>query len=299
MKRRQTGDMKRKTKKSAARRTPLRTAEPDPKKLIAGMIRAGETCGAILRKYYESRSKRGLKISEKLGAGLVTNADLESERACVKALRKLRPDFGFLTEEGTTLVVGKTRSGVELEKPRGRWIIDPLDGTTNFVHGFPMFCVSIAAEWDGKIIAGVIEHPILRETYSATIGGGAKLNGRALRVSKTDRVEDSLLSTGFTYRKTDLLHTEMIAFEELSNVARAIRRPGSAALDLAYTARGVFDGFWERRLSPWDIAAGILIVREAGGKVTDFDGKSDVLDSPSILASNSALHEALLKRVAT
>jgi myo-inositol-1(or 4)-monophosphatase len=300
MKRRAPTRLKKKSAPRVAAKL-VKISEPDPKKLLAGMIRAGETCGAILRKYYEASSKRGLKVSEKLGAGLVTNADLESERACVAALRKLRPDFGFLTEEGTTIV--KTPKGVKAlvgaEKPRGRWIIDPLDGTTNFVHGFPMFCVSIAAEWDGKIIAGVIEHPILRETYSATLQGGAKLNGRPLRVSSTDRVEDSLLSTGFTYRKTDLLHTEMIAFEELSNVARAIRRPGSAALDLAYTARGVFDGFWERRLSPWDIAAGILIVREAGGKVTDFEGNSDVLDSPSVLASNSALHESLLTRVAT
>lgn len=297
--------MKRQTslrlKKKPAPKSAMKSNVPDPKKLLVGMIRAGEACGAILRKYYEAQSKRGLKVSEKLGAGLVTNADLESERACVSALRKLRPDFGFLTEEGTTIVKtsGKAKSPVGAEVPRGRWIIDPLDGTTNFVHGFPMFCVSIAAEWDGKIIAGVIEHPILRETYSATLGGGAKLNGRPLRVSKTKRIEESLLSTGFTYRKTDLLHTEMIAFEELSHVARAIRRPGSAALDMAYTARGVFDGFWERRLSPWDIAAGILLVREAGGKVTDFAGSSDVIDSPSVLASNGSLHEALLNRVAT
>lgn len=269
---------------------------PEPKKLLAGMVRAAHICGAIIRKYHEARfTKSGLNVSEKLGAGLVTNADLESERACVAALRKLRPDFGFLTEEGTTLVDGKAPD----TKPRGRWIIDPLDGTTNFVHGFPMFCVSIAAEWDGKIIAGVIEHPILRETYTATLGGGAFLGKKALRVSTTSEVTDSLLSTGFTYRKTELLHTEMVAFEELSSVARAIRRPGSAALDLAYTARGVFDGFWERRLSPWDIAAGLLLVREAGGKVTDFRGNEDVLDSPTVLASNGILHVGLLDAIQT
>lgn len=290
--------MKKKPAKSAVK-PGKRTvpAAPDAKKLLAGMVRAAHACGAILRKYHSARlaKRNGLNVSEKLGAGLVTNADLESERACVKALRKLRPDFGFLTEEGTTLVDGKPAA----EKPRGRWIIDPLDGTTNFVHGFPMFCVSIAAEWDGKIVAGVIEHPILRETYTATLGGGAFVGKQRLRVSKTADIADSLLSTGFTYRKTELLHTEMVAFEELSSVARAIRRPGSAALDLAYAARGVFDGFWERRLSPWDIAAGLLLVREAGGKVTDFRGNEDVLDSPTILASNGALHADLLDAIQT
>jgi myo-inositol-1(or 4)-monophosphatase len=290
--------MKRKTNptRRSTQKKPL--AEPDAKKLLAGMVIAARTCGAILRKYYSANAARpGLKISEKPGAGLVTTADFESERACVKALRKLRPDFGFLTEEGTTIVPGQEPTLTA--KPRGRWIIDPLDGTTNFVHAFPMFCVSIAAEWDGKIIAGVIEHPILRETYTATLGGGAKLNGKPLRVSRTKTIHDALLSTGFTYRKTDLLHTEMVAFEELSSVARAIRRPGSAALDLAYTARGVFDGFWERRLSPWDIAAGLLLVREAGGKVTDFHGNDEVLETPAILASNGELHAHLLEAVQT
>jgi myo-inositol-1(or 4)-monophosphatase len=280
-------------KKIAKKTTTRELSEPNPKKLLAGMIGAALTCGKIIRKYHHSRA---LKISEKLGAGLVTNADIESEKACVAALRKLRPDFGFLTEEGTTIVHGAKPNA---EKPRGRWIIDPLDGTTNFVHGFPMFCVSIAAEWDGEIIAGVIEHPILRETYSATLGGGAFLNGKRLSVSKTTNLDDSLLSTGFTYRKTELLHTEMLAFEELSSIARAIRRPGSAALDLAYTARGVFDGFWERRLSPWDIAAGLLLVREAGGKVTDFRGSENIIDSSTILASNASLHSDLLDAIQT
>lgn len=265
-------------------------AAPVPKKLITGMVKAALISGAILRKYYEHTKKHGkLEIKEKLGAGLVTNADIESEEACVAYLRKLRPDFSFLTEEETA----------ERLPARGRWIIDPLDGTTNFVHGFPMFCVSLAAEWDGEIIAAVIEHPVLRETYTATLGGGAFLNGKKISVSKTETLSDSLLSTGFTYRKTELLHTEMEAFEKLSGTARAIRRPGSAALDLAYTARGVFDGFWERRLSPWDVAAGLLLVREAGGTVTDFMGSERVLESPAIVATNGVLHPALLDVVRT
>ncbi len=281
--------MKKKPARKSATKKSAKDATPDPKKILAGMVKAAQISGAILRKYYQLSRGAKLSIAEKPGAGLVTNADIESEKACVKALRKIRPDFSFLTEEETA----------ERTPARGRWIIDPLDGTTNFVHGFPMFCVSLAAEWDGKIIAAVIEHPILRETYTATLGGGAFINGKKLKVSATKTLADSLLSTGFTYRKTELLHTEMLAFEELSSIARAIRRPGSAALDLAYTARGVFDGFWERRLSPWDVAAGLLLVREAGGRVTDFKGNEDILTSPAILATNSVLHDSLLAVVQT
>jgi myo-inositol-1(or 4)-monophosphatase len=143
----------------------------------------------------------------------------------------------------------------------------------------------------------VIYHPILRETYVALEGRGAFVNGQRIRVSKTRKLKDSLLTTGFTYRKTTWLHEEMNAFERLSRVARAVRRPGSAALDLAYTARGVFDGFWERRLSPWDVAAGALLVQEAGGKVTDFQGKPfNILDS-EVLASNGLLHPRLRRAI--
>jgi myo-inositol-1(or 4)-monophosphatase len=144
----------------------------------------------------------------------------------------------------------------------------------------------------------VIYHPILKDTYVAVRGGGAFVNGRPMRVSKTRRLGDSLLTTGFTYRKDSWLRAEMEAFERLSEVARAVRRPGSAALDLAYTARGVFDGFWERRLSPWDVAAGALLVEEAGGKVTDFQGKSFQISAREILASNGTLHKPLLQAVA-
>lgn len=279
-------------KKSSAKKTIL---APTGEKLLAGLVQAAKAAAVIQRKYWakmeKARSKGtiGIGVREKHLAGLVTNADIESERACVKVLKKLRPDFAFLTEEETT----------KQEKARGRWIIDPLDGTTNFVHGFPMFCISLAAEWEGKIIAGVILHPILNDLYTAALGRGAKMNGRPLRVSGTKSLDDSLLTTGFTYRKNTLLHTEMQAFEELSRVARAIRRPGSAALDLAYTARGVFDGFWERRLSPWDIAAGMLLVSEAGGKVSDFRGDPITMESPAILASNGRLHEDLLVAIST
>jgi myo-inositol-1(or 4)-monophosphatase len=160
-----------------------------------------------------------------------------------------------------------------------------------------MFCVSLAAEWAGEVLAGVIYHPVLKDVYVGIKGKGAFLNGKKISVSGTEKISDSLLTTGFTYRKDQWLTEEMGAFEDLSKVARAIRRPGSAALDLAYTARGVFDGFWERRLSPWDIAAGALIVQEAGGQVTNFKGDSFKVESTEILASNGKLHGELLDRV--
>lgn len=260
-----------------------KSSPPPYKTLLKSAITAAEASGKILKRHFGKK----LKISEKKDAGLVTNADLEAQDKSVSILRKARPDFGFLTEEASP----------EKSRDLGRWIIDPLDGTTNFVHGFPMFCVSIAAEWDGELVAGVIYHPILDELYTATRGQGAFLNGKRIRVSKTRRLKDSLLTTGFTYAKEQALTLEIESFENLSSIARAIRRPGSAALDLAYTARGVFDGFWERRLSPWDIAAGALIVTEAGGKVSDFSGNSFGLESGELLASNVLLHPMLVQEL--
>ncbi len=265
-------------------------ARPNPKLLVLEMIRAARASGKVLMHYYT----RPLKIREKKGAGLVTQADVESEEASMRLLRKVRPDFEMLTEESSP----ESRIPPGTRAPYGRWIIDPLDGTTNFVHRYPMFCISIAAEWNGEIIAGVIYHPVLKDMYHAWKGGGAYLNGKRMHVSKTSTLHDSLLTTGFSYRKDEWLHAEMEAFERLSGVARAIRRPGSAALDLAYTARGVFDGFWERRLSPWDVAAGSLLVQEAGGRVTDFSDQPFSVDGDEILATNSKLHLPLLNTIA-
>jgi myo-inositol-1(or 4)-monophosphatase len=259
--------------------------DPSFQALEKTAVAASHAAGRVLMKYFE----KSFEVREKQGAGLVTNADIESEAAAVKILRKGFPDFGFLTEE----------SPPQAGRGPGRWILDPLDGTTNFVHGFPMFCVSIAAEWRGKLAVGVIHVPVLKETYVAVAGKGARVNGRKLRVSRRKTLSESLLTTGFTYRKDDWLHREMVAFERLSRVARAVRRPGSAALDLAYVARGVFDGFWERRLNAWDIAAGILLVREAGGKVTDFEGNELRVEHPELLATNGLLHDELFKAVSS
>jgi myo-inositol-1(or 4)-monophosphatase len=262
-----------------------RDSAPSLAALSKTAVAAAVASGRVLMKYYEKK----FEVREKPGAGLVTNADLESEAACVKILKKAFPDFGFLTEESPPQ---KGRGG-------GRWILDPLDGTTNFVHGFPLFCVSVAAEWEGKLLVGVIHAPVLRETYVAVAGKGARVNGKKLKVSKRAKLSDSLLTTGFTYRKDEWLRREMEAFEHLSRITRAVRRPGSAALDLAYVARGVFDGFWERRLNAWDIAAGVLLVREAGGKVTDFEGNDLHVEHPEVIATNGVLHDELFKAVAT
>lgn len=255
-------------------------------KLVEAAIDAAHAAGTVIRKHFGKK----ITVREKGKLGLVTNADIEAEEAALKILRKNSPDFALLTEETNA-------EGTGLVNAPGKWIVDPLDGTTNFVHRFPMFCVTIAAEIAGRTEVGVIYHPILDDLYVAVRGKGATLNGRKMRVSKTKKISDSLLTTGFAYRFRDLLHTEMNSFDRLSRIARAIRRPGSAALDLAYTASGVFDGFWERHLAPWDVAAGALLVQESGGKVTDFAGATFRPYAMEILASNGQLHSGLLKAI--
>ena len=260
-----------------------KSSNPDLKKICKATVEAAHDGGAVLMKHFRKK----LRISEKPGAGLVTNADIESQEKIVKLLKRKFPDYGFLTEEADPV----------LSENPGRWIIDPLDGTTNYVHGYPMFCVSIAAEWEGKVSVGVIYHPVLNETYIAIRKQGAFLNKKKIHVSQTKRLDSALLTTGFTYRKEEYFQTEIAAFTNMSKISRAIRRPGSAALDLAYTACGVFDGFWEQKLSPWDVAAGYLLVTEAGGKVTDLKGNPFKVESSQILASNSKLHTSLLREI--
>ena len=260
--------------------------EPTFTSLRDAAIDAALAAGRVLMKNFGGR----LNVRAKLDSSLVTQVDLAAEAAALKILSRARPDFGLLTEESHP-------DATTSAKHRGRWILDPLDGTTNYVHRFPMFCVSIAAEWDGDIVAGVIYHPVLKDLYVATRGKGALINGKKMQVSTSTRLTNSLLSTGFTVGRDDWLQREMQAFEALSEVSRAIRRPGSAALDLAYVARGVFDGFWERRLSPWDVAAGGLLVQEAGGKVTDFKGAPFDPGRREILASNGKLHKKLLGKI--
>jgi myo-inositol-1(or 4)-monophosphatase len=258
----------------------------DRKKLLDGAVEAALKAGKIIKKYYGNK----IDVRSKGQLGLVTNADMEAEAIALKVLKKCEPKFGLLTEETNS-------QGKQTKEQTGLWIVDPLDGTTNFVHRFPMFCVTIAAEINQKIEVAVTYHPILDELYTAIRGQGSFKNGNQMFVSQTNKIENALLTTGFAYHARKSLHAEMKTFESLSRNARAIRRPGSAALDLAYTACGVFDGFWERHLSAWDVAAGSLLIEEAGGKVTNFKGKKFSSHYPEILASNSKLHNKLLKLV--
>jgi len=215
---------------------------------------------------------------------LVTEADRMSEQLLMAEIRRQFPEHGILSEETA-----------EVETPsRYRWVIDPLDGTTNYAHGFPMFCVSIALEKDGHIITGVIYNPVSEELFVTGRGKGAFLNGSPISVSATTEISASLLATGFPYDIRRNPNNNINYFSEMALKAQAIRRAGSAALDLAYTAAGRFDGFWELKLHPWDTAAGWLLVSEAGGIVTDISGGGYRLDSPTILASNGRIHNALI-----
>jgi myo-inositol-1(or 4)-monophosphatase len=249
-------------------------------------VDAALQAGAVIRRHYT----RKIEVREKGKLGLVTNVDFEAEDVALGVLKKAEPNFALLTEETHS-------NGVRAKGQEGLWIVDPLDGTTNFVHRFPMFCVTIAAEFQGEIVVGVTYHPILNELYTAVKGKGAFVNKKRMWVSETKTLKNSLLATGFAYSERDLLKTEMTSFEKASRAARAVRRPGSAALDLAYTARGVFDGFWERYLSPWDVAAGSLLVSEAGGKVTNFAGKKFDAHQPEVLATNGAIHKAIRSKI--
>jgi len=225
-----------------------------------------------------------LQVSQKGPADFVSNADLKAEKVLREELSKARPAFGFLLEEGGT---------VKGTDPEHRWIIDPLDGTTNFLHGLPHFAISIGLEKAGEIIAGVVYDPIKDEMFCAEKGGGAFLNDRRIRVSARKNLHESLIGTGIPFRGRgdgDRFNRQLSAM--MAETA-GVRRWGAAALDLAYVAAGRFDGFWEEGLSPWDIAAGLLLVKEAGGYVSDLRGGQGMLDSGTILASNNLLHAPL------
>lgn len=215
---------------------------------------------------------------------LVTEADKISEGMITSKIASLFPDHDILAEEFTYTTRGSDFT----------WIIDPLDGTTNYAHGYPFFCVSIALQKLDTLIVGIIYDPMLNEMFVAEKGKGAFLNDRAIHVSNTNRVIKGLLATGFPYDIREDSHNNLNYFNTMIMKAQAIRRAGSAALDLAYVAAGRFDGFWELKLNPWDIAAGWLLVEEAGGIVTDMQGKDYYLESPSILASNGRIHKEMM-----
>jgi myo-inositol-1(or 4)-monophosphatase len=225
------------------------------------------------------------ELVEKKGHNdLVSYVDKESEQKLVKGLSALLPGAGFLTEEGTSAETGE----------RYRWIIDPLDGTTNFIHGVPLYCISIAL-FDGyEPVLGVVHELNLDECFSAWKDGGAYLNGRPIHVSSTPDLASSLLATGFPYHDYDRMDSYMGVFDHCMRHTRGLRRLGSAAADLAYVAAGRFDGFFEYGLNPWDVAAGVVLVNEAGGKTCDFKGGPDATFGKEIIACNAAVYEEFL-----
>lgn len=247
-------------------------------------LEAAELGGAFLKKKYGKFKE----LSEKPHAGLVTEADVGAERIIIRKIKSTFPTHNFLAEES---------GAIKHDSSSPRWIIDPLDGTTNFVHGFPFFCVSIGLEINGKLMVGVVHNPISGQTYYGVKNGGSYLNGKRLRVSTLTKLSDALLTTGFSYKKLSHLKEELKTFERIIKKARAMRRTGSAALDLCHVAAGQFDGFFEKGLSPWDVAAGLLILEEAGGKYTTFSGKSYRLGDEDVLVSNGKIHRVLLKAI--
>ena len=226
-----------------------------------------------------------VKHSRRKGAvDLVTEYDLRSERLILEAIRQAFPQDAILSEEAGQVSRGDIC-----------WMVDPLDGTTNFAHALPMFCVSIACTQGGVPALGVIYDPLREELFQALAGGGALLNGEALRVSETNSLPEALLVTGFPYDIRTNPQNNLDHYSRLALLSLGVRRLGSAALDLAYVAAGRFDGYWELRLNPWDWAAGALLVREAGGQVTDFRGSEEVLvGADSLVATNGRVHGELL-----
>jgi myo-inositol-1(or 4)-monophosphatase len=228
---------------------------------------------------------RQIAIEYKGDADLVTAADRASEKLIVGKLREFWPTHEIVGEEGTRDNTGTSEY---------RWYVDPLDGTTNFAHGYPVFCVSIGLEYRDELIAGVLYDPTRNELFAAAKGSGATLNGKQIHVSKTKTLSESILATGFPSHKRHK-NPNIHFYHQITLRSHGIRRAGSAALDLANVASGRYDGFWEFNLNPWDTSAAVVIVREAGGVVTKFDGSEFNIDSREVLASNGLLHEELMQ----
>lgn len=256
-------------------------------------IKASHMGREVLLSYFGQLSK----VSEKNQAGLVSEADLESERVIAHYLRQEFPAIAIMGEEGTFQNPGQSLGAADRKK--GLWLIDPLDGTTNYVHQFPIYCVSIGLEYENELVVAACDVPVFKKTYTAKRGGGAfveNIDGKTkLSVSHRSKIEESLLATGFsTYDLSDL---PLQIFGELIRETRGIRRAGSAAYDLCMVAEGIFDGYWERNLSPWDTAAGALIVKEAGGVVTSYDADTYSPFDKSIVAGNPAIHTYLRRKI--
>jgi len=242
-------------------------------------IRAADLAGEILLSHFGGSHR----VRHKGEIDLVTDADEAAEHAIAEEIRRAFPDDQILAEEGST---GGT-------SPRRVWIVDPLDGTTNFAHGYPIFATSIALEVAGAVEIGVVNVPVLGERFTAVRGAGARLNGEPIAVSRVAELGKSLLCSGFSYVREEIT-AALPLWEALLMTAQAVRRDGAAAIDLCYVAAGRFDGFWERSLKPWDVAGGGLILTEAGGRLTNYRGEPYAIRAQEVVATNGAIHEEML-----
>ena len=237
--------------------------------------------GDILRKYF---GKIENVLTKSTGIDLVTIADLESEKYITDAINSRFPGHDIIAEEGQNTKVGS----------RYRWVIDPLDGTTNFVHNIPIFAVSIAFQIDGTTSVAAIYNPGADKMFSAVLGAGAKLNGKTIKCTSTNTLSESLLVTGFPYVHDTMYDRLFDIFKQFYDASQGVRRFGAAALDLCFVAMGRFEGFWELKLCPWDVAAGALIVTEAGGTLSKFDGTPSTIYDEEILVSNGLIHQEMV-----
>ncbi|OGO94496.1 MAG: inositol monophosphatase [Coxiella sp. RIFCSPHIGHO2_12_FULL_44_14] len=244
-------------------------------------IQAARSAGKVIVRFMDRLE--ATDITEKGRNDFVTTVDQYAEQEIIQIIRKSYPEHSILAEE----------SGLDQRDEHSVWIIDPLDGTTNFIHGFPQFAVSIACRQQGKLEVGVIYDPIRQELFTAVRGAGAQLNHRRIRVSTCHKFEHALIGTGFPYRKTQPFQAYLKTLAEILPRAAGLRRAGAAALDLAYVAAGRLDGFWETALHEWDMAAGVLLIKEAGGFVGDFAGGDDYLASGNIIVGNTAIYPLL------
>lgn len=257
--------------------------KPDMDELLKTAIEASKRGGAVLKRFWSNGET--LKVDEKGKNDYVTQVDREAEKEIVSFIHSRYPDHDVIAEEFSRKKTGS----------RFVWLIDPLDGTTNFIHRFPIFCVSIALLVDGQISVAAVYDPMSEDLFQAVKGNGAYLNERKISVSRPGSLGRCLLATGFPFKQQHRLPSYLVTFEGFVRTTSGIRRAGSAAIDLCYTAAGIFDGFWEQGLSPWDIAAGTLLVREAGGIVTDFYGEEKFLESGDIVAASPAIHSEMMK----
>jgi myo-inositol-1(or 4)-monophosphatase len=247
---------------------------------------AARTGAEVVRRYFRDA---GLEVRRKGKNDFVTQADRESETAVLAEIRRRFPEHRILAEEGSGAGIGGDSEY--------QWLIDPLDGTTNFMQGLPVYCVSVACRKGDELLVGVIHDPEGDNVFTAVRGGGAQWNGRPIDKPGRDHLDGAFLATGYPFRALPTLDVYLAIFRDVFQHAKAIRRCGSAALDLAYTAAGVYDGFFEFRLSPWDIGAGILLIREAGGVVTDLDGGHRYFEGGNIVAGAPGVHRGLLEIV--